>query len=71
MGGAVLFGGILAPTDPVLVSDVKTERGTHPDGLRFSLAGQGALNDGTSFPLVQLGLGLLGLHALGTYGWHW
>lgn len=70
-GGAVLLGGILAPTDPVLASGVKTERGTHPDGLRFSLAGEGALNDGTAFPFVLLGLGLLGHHALGAYGWRW
>lgn len=70
-GGAVLLGGILAPTDPVLASGVKTERGTHPDGLRFSLAGEGALNDGTAFPFVLLGLGMLGLHTLGAYGWRW
>jgi NhaP-type Na+/H+ or K+/H+ antiporter len=70
-GGAVLLGGILAPTDPVLASGIKTERGTNPDALRFSLAGEGALNDGTAFPFVLLGLGLLGQHALGTHGWHW
>jgi NhaP-type Na+/H+ or K+/H+ antiporter len=29
------------------------------------------LNDGAAFPFVMLGLGLLGLHDLGTDGWRW
>ncbi|HEY0296998.1 MAG TPA: sodium:proton antiporter [Bordetella sp.] len=59
LGAAILLGGILAPTDPVLASGMKTERGIDPDQLRFSLAGEGALNDGTAFPFVVLGLALL------------
>lgn len=58
-GAAILLGGILAPTDPVLASGLQTERGADPDRLRFSLAGEGALNDGTAFPFVTLGLALL------------
>jgi NhaP-type Na+/H+ or K+/H+ antiporter len=65
LGMAVLLGAILAPTDPVLASDVKSETGTHPDRLGFSLAAEGGLNDGAAFPFVMLGLGLLGLHDLG------
>jgi len=65
LGAAVLLGAILAPTDPVLASGVQAEAGTHPDRLGFSLAGEGALNDGAAFPFVMLGLGLLGLHDLG------
>ncbi|MCY1215775.1 K(+)/H(+) antiporter NhaP [compost metagenome] len=71
VGAAVLLGGILAPTDPVLASGVQTESEKHPDRLRFSLSGEGGLNDGTAFPFVMLGLGLLGLHELGTGGWRW
>jgi len=71
IGAAVLLGAILAPTDPVLASGVQTEPGADPDRLRFSLAGEGGLNDGTAFPFVMLGLGLLGLHELGTHGWRW
>lgn len=71
LGAAVLLGGILAPTDPVLASGVQTERGVAPDRLRFSLAGEGGLNDGTAFPFVMLGLGLLGRHELGAGGWRW
>lgn len=71
LGAAILLGSILAPTDPVLASGIRSEPGTHPDPARFSLAGEGALNDGTAFPFVLLGLGLLGLHDLGANGRHW
>ncbi|WP_274389489.1 cation:proton antiporter [Paraburkholderia tagetis] len=73
LGAAVLLGGILAPTDPVLASGVQTERGTDPDQLRFSLAGEGALNDGTAFPFVTLGLALLARHIDRRRAWrpHW
>lgn len=71
LGAAVLLGAILAPTDPVLASGVQAEPGVDPDRIRFSLAGEGGLNDGTAFPFVMLGLGLLGLHELGESGWRW
>ncbi len=71
IGAAVLLGGILAPTDPVLATGIQTKFGSSPDLVRFSLAGEGALNDGSAFPFVLLGLGLLGLHPLGSLGWHW
>jgi len=70
-GAAVLLGAILAPTDPVLASGVQSEPGASPDRVRFSLAGEGALNDGSAFPFVLLGLGLLSLHPLGPRGLHW
>jgi len=70
LGEAVLLGGILAPTDPVLASGVQSGVGA-PDRARFSLAAEGALNDGSAFPFVLLGLGLMGLYPLGTGGWHW
>ncbi|MNL81893.1 hypothetical protein D3C87_2091320 [compost metagenome] len=65
LGMAVLLGGILAPTDPVLASAVQSRPGDEHDSMRFSLAGEGALNDGTAFPLVLLGLGIMRLHDLG------
>ncbi|MDB5889178.1 MAG: sodium/proton antiporter, family, partial [Polaromonas sp.] len=71
LGGAVLLGAILAPTDPVLASDVQVADTQDRDRLRFGLTGEGGMNDGTAFPLVVLGLGLLGLHALGDWGWRW
>jgi NhaP-type Na+/H+ or K+/H+ antiporter len=71
VGGAVLLGAILAPTDPVLASDVQVEDPRDQDRLRFGLTGEAGLNDGTAFPFVMLGLGLLGLHELGEVGWRW
>jgi len=71
LGAAVLLGAILAPTDPVLASDVQVEHPTDRDRLRFALTGEAALNDGTAFPFVMLGLGLLGHHELGALGWRW
>jgi NhaP-type Na+/H+ or K+/H+ antiporter len=65
LGAAVLLGAILAPTDPVLASGVRSEPGSRPDRLGFSLAAEGGLNDGAAFPFVMLGLGLLGAHDLG------
>lgn len=71
LGAAVLLGAILAPTDPVLASDVQVSNPGDRDRLRFGLTGEGGLNDGTAFPFVMLGLGLLGLHELGEGGWRW
>jgi NhaP-type Na+/H+ or K+/H+ antiporter len=71
IGAAILLGGILAPTDPVLASDVQVHAATDRDRLRFALTGEGGMNDGTAFPFVMLGLGLLGLHDLGQFGWRW
>ncbi len=71
LGAALLLGAILAPTDPVLASDVQVEDGSDRDRLRFALTGEGGLNDGAAFPFVMLGLGLLGLHGLGVGGWRW
>lgn len=71
LGACVLLGAILAPTDPVLASEVQLKEPGDSDRLRFALTGEGGLNDGTAFPFVMLGLGLLGLHELGEFGWRW
>lgn len=70
-GAAILLGAILAPTDPVLASEVQVANPGDRDRLRFGLTGEGGLNDGAAFPFVMLGLGLLGLHELGDMGWRW
>ena len=71
LGAAVILGAVLAPTDPVLASDVQVRHSTDSDRLRFVLTGEAGLNDGTAFPFVMLGLGLLGLHDIGVVGWRW
>lgn len=70
-GAAILLGAILAPTDPVLASDVQVADPQDRDRVRFTLTGEGGLNDGMAFPFVMLGLGLLGLHDLGPTGIRW
>ena len=71
LGAAVLLGAVLAPTDPVLASEVQLESAADRDRLRFSITGEAGLNDGTAFAIVMLGLGLLGLHDIGGWGWRW
>src|SRR6185369_594601 len=70
-GLALALGASLAPTDPVLASEVQLRSAQDRDALRFGLTGEGGLNDGTAFPFVLLGLGLLGLHDIGEYGARW
>jgi NhaP-type Na+/H+ or K+/H+ antiporter len=71
VGAAVLMAAVLSPTDPVLASDVQVQHAGDRDRLRFSLTGEGGLNDGTAFPFVMLALGLLGLNELGPYAARW
>ncbi|RZI54389.1 MAG: sodium:proton antiporter [Pseudomonas sp.] len=68
---SLLIGAVLAPTDPVLASEVQVSHGEDRDALRFGLTAEGGLNDGTAFPFVMLALGLLGYHDLGPYGTTW
>jgi sodium/hydrogen antiporter len=70
-GAAVLLGAVLAPTDPVLASDVQVEHAADRDRLRFSLTGEAGMNDGTAFPFVMLGLWLMNLHAPEASIWRW
>jgi NhaP-type Na+/H+ or K+/H+ antiporter len=70
-GLAIALGAALAPTDPVLASEVQLRGPQDRDALRFGLTGEGGLNDGTAFPFVLLGLGLLGLHEIGENGVRW
>jgi NhaP-type Na+/H+ or K+/H+ antiporter len=68
---ALLLAAILAPTDPVLASEVQIHDINDRDAVRLALTAEGGLNDGTAFPLVTLALGLLGLHAMGAGGSSW
>lgn len=71
LGAGVLLGAILAPTDPVLATDVQVRHADDRDQLRFTLTCEAGMNDGAAFPFVMLGLGLLGAHELGDFGWRW
>ena len=65
LGAAVLLGAVLAPTDPVLATDIQLREPGDSDRLRFTLTSEAGINDGSAFPFVMLGLGLMGLHDLG------
>jgi len=54
---AVLLGAVLAPTDPVLASDVQVEGPSgEEDEVRFALTSEAGLNDGLAFPFTNLAL---------------
>ena len=71
LGAAVLLGAIVSPTDPVLATDVQTRHADDRDQQRFTLTSEAGMNDGSAFPFVMLGLGLLGLHDLGDWTLRW
>ncbi|WP_084044527.1 sodium/hydrogen antiporter (plasmid) [Ensifer sp. WSM1721] len=57
---AILLAASLAPTDPVLASDVQVgppQTGTE-DEVRFTLTSEAGLNDGLSFPFVYLAIAI-------------
>ncbi|MDF3312882.1 cation:proton antiporter [Rhodococcus sp. T2V] len=63
---ALLLGAVLAPTDPVLASDVQVEGPSSGDGadreddeVRFALTSEAGLNDALAFPFVYLALFLI------------
>lgn len=71
LGACILLGGILAPTDPVLASDVQVQHPRDEDHLRLSLTCEAGLNDGTAFPFVMLGIALLQGESLQSVGQEW
>lgn len=71
---AVLFGAVLAPTDPVLASDLQVgapgEGGEDP--VRFSLTSEAGLNDALAFPFVWLAIAVAaasGMRGVDWMGW--
>jgi NhaP-type Na+/H+ or K+/H+ antiporter len=57
---ALLLGASLAPTDPVLASDVQVGpcKPGQEDEVRFGLTSGSGLNDGFAFPFVHLAIAL-------------
>lgn len=55
-GAGILLGAILAPTDPVLASEVQLSHLEDQDELRFGLTSEGGLNDALAFPFIYFGL---------------
>ncbi len=60
LASAILLGAVLAPTDPVLASDVQVgppNEGTTSE-TKFSLTAEAGLNDGMAFPFTWLAISL-------------
>jgi NhaP-type Na+/H+ or K+/H+ antiporter len=59
---ALLLGGALAPTDPVLAADVQvgepTDEEDSEDEVRFALTSEAGLNDGLAFPFVYAAIAM-------------
>jgi sodium/hydrogen antiporter len=81
---ALLLGAVLAPTDPVLASDVQVEGPDVEDGIseptpeeddevRFGLTSEAGFNDGAAFPFVYgailLAAGAAGVEHAGWVSW--
>ncbi|AOB31182.1 sodium:proton antiporter [Bordetella sp. H567] len=63
LGPALVLGAALAPTDPVLASELRPREAGDDDPLRFSLSGEGGANDGAAYPFALLGVMLCGTPA--------
>jgi len=75
---ALLLGAVLAPTDPVLASDVQVagpQTGDHEideaDELRFTLTSEAGFNDGLAFPFVYAAILLATQGAVSGWAWEW
>ena len=80
---ALLLGAVLAPTDPVLASDVQVggptvlgrqeedEEIDERDEVRFALTSEAGLNDGMAFPFVYAAVFLVTLGGVSEWGLRW
>lgn len=71
---AVLIGAVIAPTDPVLASDIgatepeeevesETDPAEQEGSIRFALTSEAGLNDGLAFPFAYLAIALASVTA--------
>jgi NhaP-type Na+/H+ or K+/H+ antiporter len=80
---ALLLGAVLAPTDPVLASDVQVggpttlgededdEEIDESDEVRFALTSEAGLNDGLAFPFVYAAIYLASIGDVEEWGLRW
>ncbi len=79
---ALLLGASLAPTDPVLASDVQVDgpdvdvgegapTQDEDDEVRFALTSEAGLNDGAAFPFVYAAIMLAGAGSVGDWALRW
>jgi NhaP-type Na+/H+ or K+/H+ antiporter len=79
---ALLLGAVLAPTDPVLASDVQVAGPTtgdemspddidESDEVRFALTSEAGLNDGLAFPFVYAAIFLASMGEVSQWALRW
>lgn len=73
VGAAVLLAAALAPTDPVLATEVQVsepvdEEGVVDDEARFALTSEAGLNDGLAFPFTYAAIAI-SLAGVAPSGW--
>ncbi len=73
VASAVLLAAALAPTDPVLATEVQvsepvTDAEAEDDEARFALTSEAGLNDGLAFPFTYAAVAM-SLAAVGSAGW--
>jgi NhaP-type Na+/H+ or K+/H+ antiporter len=74
LAAAILVAAAIAPTDPVLASEVQvgkpadTEEDPDEDEVRFALTSEAGLNDGLAFPFVYLAI-LISLVGVSPSAW--
>lgn len=68
---ALLLGAALAPTDPVLASDVQVgpPGSEEEDDVRFSLTSEAGLNDGLAFPFTNAAIAMAAAGSAGLGSW--
>lgn len=76
LGGGLLLGAVLSPTDPVLAGDLQVGKPNEGQEhlVRRTLTAEAGLNDGLAFPFVYLAMAIAtagGLEASGFMEWLW
>lgn len=69
---ALLLAAALAPTDPVLASDVQVGppgQGEQEDEVRFALTSEAGLNDGLAFPFTNAAIAMAASGSAGLGAW--
>ncbi|GMF86230.1 hypothetical protein AFCA_000057 [Aspergillus flavus] len=62
---ALVISACLTPTDPVLVATILEDPKATSDRIKYLLAAESGVNDGTSFPFLYLGIFILKEHSAG------
>ena len=70
---SLLLAAVLAPTDPVLASEIQLKEHQHEDhketGMQFTLTAEAGMNDGLAFPFVFLAILWSNAHSFVEIDW--